>query len=120
MSDILPIEKEWTVHKNIDEVVRILVKSLKSFKGRIVESSSNRIVCDFGSLLLSRLLGEFWVSRATLPKRAEIQLEPTGDSETVLKLVVRETHKYGIKAGYVKKYQQALQEISDAICDSIR
>jgi hypothetical protein len=118
MNKVIPIEKEWTIHGDIKEVNSFLVKALQSLKGRVHLSEENYIQCDFGSLFLSRFIGEFWVSRATLPKRAEIHLERLGESETSLRMLVKDTHKFGFKIGYVEKYQQALQEISDSIYQS--
>jgi hypothetical protein len=120
MSQVAPIQKEWRIHRNIDEVNSALVKALKAMNGRVKVSGPTLIQCDFGSLVQSRLFGEFWVSRETLPKRAEIHLEPLGESETGLKLMVKDTHKYGFKAGYVNKYRQALQELADSIYRSVQ
>lgn len=51
----------------------------------------------------------FFVSTAILPKRAEIKPERIGDNETEVKIHVRDTYKYGIKAGYAKKYEKTFQ-----------
>ena len=112
---IRPVEKEITIKKNIEDIRQDIIKQIENMNGKIVKNEKNYIESDFGSLLKSRLLGEFFVSTATLPKKAEINLESTGDNETKVKILVRDTHKYGIKAGYVKKYEKALQEVADSI-----
>ena len=95
-------------------------RELKMLAGRIVRSESNTIVCDFGSLLASRLVGEFWVSKATLPKQASIQMQAASDGGTLLVLDIKDTHKFGFKLGYEKKYEEALQELSESILSAIQ
>ena len=119
MSGITPVEKELIVRKGMEEVKSAIKKSLENTKGKNVKSDEDYIECDFGSLLMSRLIGEFWVSKATLPKKAEIHFEGIGSNETKVKILVRDTHKYGIKMGYVKKYEKALQELADSIVGTI-
>lgn len=119
MSDVKPVEKELTVRKGLKEVKLAIIKHLETMKGKVVKSDATYIECDFGSLLKSRLLGEFWVSKATLPKKAEFHLEDIGNNETKVKIFVRDTHKYGVKWGYVKKYEKALQEAANSIVGAI-
>ena len=119
MGSVTPVEKELIVGKGIEEVKLAIIKQLETMKGKIVKSDEAYIECDFGSLLKSRLLGELFVSKATLPKKAEIHIEGIGSNETKVKTVVRDTHKYGIKRGYVKKYEKALQEVVDSIVGAI-
>ena len=94
--------------------------TLQTLRGRIAHSDDRSIECDFGSLLKSRLLGEFWVSKSTLPKRATIELKEAENGATTITLVVRDTHKYGVKWGYVKKYEKALEELADSIMSGIK
>lgn len=117
---VKPIERELTVGKSIREVKSNIITQLEIMKGKIIKSDKNYIECDLGSLLRSRLIGEFWVSKNTLPKKVEIRLELINKNETKVKIFVRETHKYGLKTGYVKKYEQALQEVSDSIIAAIK
>jgi hypothetical protein len=115
MNDVVPIERIVNVGKSGKELQLVMLVHLAAIKGRIVESHDSYIKCKFGSLLVSRLIGEFFVPRATLPKMAEIHLSADGDHKTRVKIVVSHTHKYGVKWGYVKKYEKALQELLDAI-----
>jgi len=120
MSSVTPAEKEWTEMKDIKQVKSATMKQLETMKGKIVKSDEAYIECDFGSLLKSRFIGEFWVSKATLPKRAEIRFNIMGNNETKVRILVRDTHKYGVKWGYVKKYEEALQEVADSIVGAIQ
>lgn len=120
MGSVTPAEKELIVRKSIEEVRLSIIKQLETMKGKVVKSDELYIECDFGSLLKSRLLGEFWVSKATLPKKAEIRLQVIGNNETKVKILVRDTHKYGVKWGYVKKYENALQEVANSILEAIK
>ena len=120
MSGIEPVERRWRVNMSLDEARSALVKALEFFKGRVVKSYGAYIECNFGSLLKSRLFGEFWVSRATLPKKAEINLERINEFHTEVRLLIRETHKYAFKWGFVDKYKRALQELADAIQTSVK
>ena len=120
VSGIEPVEKRWIVNMSLDEARSALAKALELLKGRATTSSGAYMKYDFGSLLKSRLLGEFWVSRETLPKKAEIHLERISEFQTEVNLRIRETHKYAFKWGFVDKYKRALQEIADAIQDSVQ
>jgi hypothetical protein len=119
MSEVKPVHKELTVGKDIPDVRAALLKRVQMLDGRVVRSEGNSIVCDFGSLLRSRLVGEFWVSKATLPKQAVIQME-VASGGTMLVLDIKDTHKYGFKLGYVKKYEEALQELSEYLLSAIQ
>jgi hypothetical protein len=120
MSGVNPVHREMTVRKPVAEVRSVISSSLARLKGKTVVSDDTGIECKFGSLLISRLLGEFWVSRATLPKKAIIKLDDAQDGHTKVTIEVRDTHKWGVKWGYVNKYELALQELSDSILSSLQ
>ena len=119
MSGVSPIHREMTVQKTVSEVRDIIMSKLQLLNGKVVESTDKSIECDFGSLLKSRLLGEFWISKSTLPKKVIINLEHVENAGTRITLDVRDTHKYGVKWGYVKKYEKALEELSDSILSAL-
>ena len=119
MSAVQPVHKELTVGRDLPAVQAALLQRLKMLDGRLVRSEGNSIVCDFGSLLQSRLVGEFWVSKATLPKQAVILMQPASGG-TRLVLDITDTHKFGFKWGFEKKYQEALQELSEYILSAVR
>ena len=104
MSKINPVLREVVVPKSISEVRETLMAILPRLNGNIEHSDEKIIECNFGSLLKSRLIGEFWVSKSTLPKKAIIQLQYSEHSGTTIILRVIDTHNYGIKLGFVKKY----------------
>jgi len=120
MSGVKPVHKELTVGKDIPDIRAALLKRVQMLSGRVVGSENNSIVCDFGSLLQSRLVGEFWVSKATLPKQAVIQMQAASGGGTMLVLDIKDTHKYGFKWGFEKKYEEALQELSESILSAIQ
>lgn len=115
MSGLNPVHRETVVTKPVSEVRDIIASRLQILKGKIVRSDDMSIECDFGSLLKSRLLGEFWVSRSTLPKRAMTNFKDTESGHTYVTLDVRDTHKYGVKWGYFEKYEKSLEELADSI-----
>jgi len=119
MSTVKSVHKELTIGKDIPAVQAALLKRVQMLDGRIARSESNTIVCDFGSLLQSRLVGEFWVSKATLPKQAVIQMQAS-NAGTSLILDVKDTHKFGFKWGFEKKYEEALQELSEYLLSAIQ
>ena len=122
MSTVPPVHKELTIATAESDLRTALLKRVQMLGGRIVPSEGigdNTIICDFGSLLQSRLIGEFWVSKATLPKQAVIQLQPASGGGTRLVLDVKETHKFGVKWGYEKKYEEALQELSEHLLSAM-
>ena len=126
MTAVTPVHRELTVAKAVPDLRSALLKRLQMLDGRIVRSAGtagtggDTIVCDFGSLLQSRLVGEFWVSKATLPKRAVIQMQAASDGSTHLVLEIQDTHKLGFKWGFVQKYEEALQELSEYILSAIQ
>jgi len=120
MSEVKPVHKELTVGMDIPDLRAALLQRVQMLDGRVVRSEGDSMVCDFGSLLQSRLLGEFWVSKATLPKQAFIQMQTAGGGSTRLVLDIKDTHKFGFKWGFVKKYEEALQELSEFILFAIQ
>ncbi len=120
MSKVKPVHKEMTVEKNISEIRDIITAKLQTLKGKFAQSEDTRIECDFGSLLKSRLMGEFWVSKSTLPKKAIIKLDSAETGGTKITLDIQDTHKYGLKLGFVKKYEEALTELSDSILSGLK
>ena len=116
MSAVTPVHKQLTIGKDIPVIRPALLERVQMLDGRIVRSEGNTIVCDFGSLLQSRLVGEFWVSKATLPKQAVIQMQAASGGGTMLVLDIKDTHKFGFKWGFEKKYEEALQELSGFSC----
>ena len=119
MSEVKQIHNEIIVEQSASEVRSIITEKLQSLKGKIVQSDDRRIECDFGSLSKSRLIGEFWVSKSTLPKKAIIELDNVEGGDTKVTLNVQHTHKFGLKMGFVKKYEEALMELSDSILSGV-
>ena len=112
-------EQEIIVIKNIFDAKNLVTESLLKLKGKIIVNAQNRIECDFGSHLKSKLLGELFVSGSTLPKKAVAVFVETGDDNTRVSIIVSETHKFGFKAGFAKKYQLSLNELADSIHGNI-
>jgi len=119
MSAIQPVHQELTVGKDVPTVRAALLDRIKMLDGQLIRSESNILICDFGSLLQSRLVGEFWVSKATLPKQAVIQMQ-SANSGTRLVLDIKDIHKFGFKWGFEKKYAEALLELSEYILSAIK
>lgn len=115
MSSVKPVHLEMTVAKSVSEVRSALTSKVSLLKGRIVGSNDTGLECKFGSLLVSRLLGELWVPKATLPKRATIKIEEVQENQTRVTLDVRDAHKWGVKWGYMTKYERALEELADSL-----
>ena len=115
MSGIHPVHRVVTTTKTVPEVRQHINAVVQARKGVIAHFDGNVIVCDFGSLMKSKLLGELWVSKSTLPARATILLARTDDGETQGTLDVVDTHRYRFKVGFVKKYQDALRELANSI-----
>ena len=120
MSEVNPVHRETTVTRGVSEVRDMITSRLQFLKGKIVRSDGTSIECDFGSLLKSRLIGEFWVSKSTLPKKAMIGLKDAESGHTRITLDLLDTHKYGVKLGYVKKYEKALEELADSILSAFQ
>lgn len=114
MADVTAVTRNLQTLEKRENIEKKLIEEAGSIKGRVVNQEEDFIELDFGSLLRSRLLGEFWVSRDTLPKRARIQLTISKHGMDI-NIAVVHTHRYGVMAGYKKKYQQALEETADRI-----
>ena len=119
MSDVKPVEKELTVEEGIEKVRLTIIKQLEIMNGKIAKSDKTYIECNLGSLFWSRIIGEFFVPKTWLPKRAEIHLDDIESNKTKVKILVKDTHKYGVKWGYVKKYNETLQDVAESIVKSI-
>jgi hypothetical protein len=65
------------------------------------------------------LLGELFVSASVLPKKAIINFIEKENSKTQIAVQVTDTHKFGLKAGFVNKYQGALEELANSILSGI-
>lgn len=120
MSGVTPVHREMNVNKNLAETKSLILSHMATLKGKVKQSSDSEIEGAFGSLLMSRLLGEFWVSKATLPKKANIKLEAAQNGQTKVIIDVQDTHKWGVKWGYVKKYELALVELADQIMSGLQ
>ncbi len=120
MSGVNQVHKEMTVKKTVSEVRDTITSRVQFLKGRIAQHNDMSIECDFGSLLKSRLLGEFWVSKSTLPQKAIINLEDAQNGRTRITIDIRDSHKYGVKSGYIKKYERALEELADSILSGLK
>lgn len=118
--DVTPVKKELNVKKGLEEVRLVILKQLETMKGKIVKSEIDYIESDFGSLFNSRIIGEFWVSKKTLPKKTHIHLVRVDNNNTRVEIIIVDTHKYGTKVGYVKKYENALEELADSIIEAIK
>lgn len=119
MSEIAPVHRAMIVKKSTAEAESLIRTRIQQLNGKVVRSDSKSIECDFGSLLKSRLFGEFFVSTSTLPKKAVVTFEDGGDGQSKITVVVRDRHKYGLKLGYVKKYETALLQLSESLLASI-
>jgi hypothetical protein len=115
LSGVKPLHQQKVLDKPSAEIRHTLTSRLQDLGGKVTRSDERRIECDFGSLLKSRLLGEFFVSKSTLPKEAIITLEDTASGKVRITLDIVDTHKYSVKWGYVKKYEQALEELASSI-----
>lgn len=115
MGDLNPLKTEIIVYRTMENVRNSILKCLKTRNGKIVVSDDNYIECEFGSLLKARMLGEFFIKKETLPRKAEINLEKLNNRETKVNIFIKDTHKYGIKVGYIKKYEKVLNKDLDTI-----
>ena len=119
MGKITSAKKELTFSKPVSDAKDIILTKLAQLKGNIVQSDETQIECEFGSHLKSKLLGELFVSGETLPKKALIKFTETENNETHISIRVTDTHKFGFKAGFVNKYEQALKELAESIAAEI-
>jgi hypothetical protein len=119
MGNVNPLKTELIVNKNIESVKNSIVNCLKTRNGKIIVSDDDYIECEFGSLLKARMFGEFFIKKETLPRKAEINLEKLNDKKTKINIFIKDTHKYGIKAGYINKYEKVLNKDLDTITNAI-
>jgi hypothetical protein len=115
MSGVEVAYRAVTTPQPASVVQSALVTAAEALGGRVAVSESNRLDFDLGSLAKSRLIGEFWVSGSTLPKRVTARWETVDAGGTRLEVWVADTHQLGVKWGYVGKYEQALREVADRI-----
>lgn len=88
--------------------------------GTIVSEDDQFITVHFGSLSKSRLFGEFWVSGRTLSSCAQLEVcEEDSTGVFLIRILVVDRHRWGLKWGYVNKYQQSLQDTANALVEGI-
>lgn len=97
----------------------IIARAVQACGGKVTRSDANLLESKFGTLLWSRIIGEFWVPNSWLPKRATVRIELREGGGTRVDIEVVDAHKWGIKWGYVGKYEQALQELAARIAAAI-
>jgi hypothetical protein len=115
MSEITPVKKEVTINKPTSNAKEIIITKLLQLKGKVVRNDDTQIECEFGSHIKSKLLGELFVSGETLPKKAIIYFTVKENDSTQISIEVTDRHKFGFKAGLIKKYEQALQDLANSI-----
>lgn len=120
MSKITPANKEITISKPIAEAKDIIITKLLQLKGKVIRNDDTQIECEFGSHLKSKLLGELFVSGATLPKKVVINFEGNNNDKTKISVQVTDTHKFGFKADFVNKYEQALVDLTNFITSGLK
>ena len=119
MSKITPAKKEITINKTAGETKEIIIGKLLQLKGKVIRNDETQIECGFGSHLKSKLLGELFVSGETLPKKAVISINEENNL-TKISIEVTDTHKFGFKAGFLKKYEHALQDLANSISQGFK
>lgn len=55
-----------------------------------------------------------------MSRKAEINLEDVDNIDTKVRIFIKDTHQYGIKVGYIKKFEKALSNDLDSIMDVIK
>ena len=95
-----------------------VAQTLGDLGGTVTRHTDREVAANFGSLLWSRLLGEFWVSRKTLPALVEIT-KIAGEPTPQLEVTVSDRHRFGFKFGFVGKYERALRELADRVSDAL-
>jgi hypothetical protein len=120
MSGTIKTHRELTVPMDISAVRDAILLKLHVLEGRLIRSENNYIECDFGSLLESRLIGEFWVPASTLPKKAVLNLQANSEATTRIIVDVYDTHRFGFMWGYVEKYKQAIDDVADTILSAVQ
>lgn len=115
MSKIKPFHEEIFVNYSIAEAKEAVLSNLLQLNGKVVKNDKNLIECHFGSTLKSKLIGELWVKKETLPKKAIINFEDAGNQKSRITLDITDSHKFGFKTGFVKKYEESLEELAEMI-----
>ena len=90
-----------------------MLQAVARRSGKIVEEK-DEIVAKFGSQLLMRLVGGWFVSSSTLPVRATLSFSPL-ESGTLVRIHVGDAMGVGVKTGMNDKFTTAVNEIADAL-----
>lgn len=72
------------------------------------------LVAKFGSQLLMRLVGGWFVSASTLPVRAQAAFAST-DNGTLVTIDVGDAMGVGVKAGMNSKFTEAVNAVADTL-----
>lgn len=115
MAPIEPVEGSCTIRLAPDEVGPAVDRALLPLGGSRGRPTNAWARYTYGSLLLSRLLGEFFVPGHMLPKAVDLWVEPNDDGTTRVMWRITDTHALGFKVGFRKKYHQSFVELSAKI-----
>ncbi len=90
-----------------------MLQAVAQRKGKVVEDQET-IVAKFGSQLLMRLVGGWFVSSSTLPVKATISFTPL-EAGTLVRIAVGDAMGVGVKTGMNDKFTTAVNEIADVL-----
>lgn len=107
---VTPVREQWILLGDVTSATRLLTDA-----GYVVlrqeERGRRRMQRDFGKRIMSRLLGEFFVSKRMLPISASIELESI-ESGTLVDMLVMNRGFWGVThAGLHGKYLARFEEI---------
>jgi hypothetical protein len=114
------LQDKWIVAGKLDAVRAAVLTYLKITGMKIVEESGNQVRAKQGSQFLTRLLGGWFVSAATLPKAVIVSTRQTVDG-VLVRARIEETMGFGfldpILAGkydaFFEKWMTDLESASD-------
>ncbi|OWK45141.1 hypothetical protein [Fimbriiglobus ruber] len=113
------LEDRWDVDRGLESTRKRVLRFLDDVDMKVIEDDDEKIVAKQGSQLKTRLLGGWFVSPESLPKRATIRLRETSEG-TRVKAVIEESLGFGIldpilKGKYEKYFDTWMDDLADAV-----
>lgn len=109
----------FTVHDRVGDAYERVVAGL-SLIARVRESATDRVVAKRGSQILTRLLGASFTRASWLPTKATVALERGDGSRVDVTVTVEDTFGFGTIVSMHDRYEQAFDEVVEAVRKALR
>jgi hypothetical protein len=110
---VQPAVRELRVARHIEQVHEAALRTVAAAGGTVKRSVPGEIEASFGSWFKTRLLGAFFLSRDTWPKRLRIVLTAADGQTTHVTVRAEDAFGFGLRTGIAGRYRESLEALAD-------